>query len=579
MTVTRMCALALRRSGVGIGLAAAMLQAVACTGMMAPTGMDQGTEGEAPDDGEGTDPDDSKEGGPGPAEDCPSEPMVRSPLRRLSVTEYRNTLADLLQLSPLPSFEISRDDGDMFDNQAAVLGPSPVLIDQYSQAAFSLGALIAKDPRKITGCAPASESEEADCGRTFVERFGLRAFRRPLSSAERDTAVAYLEKQRKDIDFAAAIELTVAAFLQSAPFLYRIEESASAPGEMVDSYELANRLSFALWGSMPDGALFESAQRDSLRTAEGRSKEVERMLAAPATGRMLVDFHRQIWEFDRHERVNIPQGAEKDGTLYPTWTPELAAAVREESDRFIELTVVEKKGGFRDLLTANETYVNAPLARLYGLPEPSSGWSKATLKPQERGGFFTQAMFLSSHAKSQNASPPLRGVAIFERVFCAHLPPPPENADISNPALGEGADKLTNRTLFEQRVAPATCNGCHRIFDPFGHALESYDGIGRYQTRDKGLPVDTRVTVKAGLDVDGEYAGASELYRAVADSPTARACYARHFVSFAAGATPEEGQTCRTKALAKTVGGAGGVLALVREAVLAPEFSHRVVKQ
>jgi len=265
----------------------------------------------------------------------------------------------------------------------------------------------------------------------------------------------------------------------------------------------------------------------------------------------MLEFHRQWLELDRLDRES-----NKDPMAYPSFTPALKTAMREESDRFIGDVMTKGDGSLKSLLTSPKTFVNADLAKLYGVTAPATDWAPVMLNGGERAGFLTRANFLTSHAHSLSGSPPLRAVSIMRRLMCATLPPPPADADTSPPKPDPNGAAKTNRQLFEARTVGA-CLGCHGTINPIGFGLENYDAIGGYRTIDNGLPVDATGALK-DIDVAGPFTGGIELSQRLADSAQVRLCMTGQWYEYALGRDRDASDDCKIDALDKALAAAGG---------------------
>lgn len=477
-----------------------------------------------------------------PARARPSVTVFRpEPLRRLSHVEYANTLADLLAVD-VPALDLPPDTRRSgLENDARALGPSELLLSRYEETARQLAAAAVADDAglgRILGCASwATPTEIEGCGLSLVRGIGRRALRRPPSSDEEDRYLSLFRTAAMDIDVRGAAELTLSALLMSPAFLYRLEpaplggEGASDGPIVVPPYELASRLSYALWQSMPDEALLDAAERGALSLPTDVEREASRMLDDPRTGAMIVDFHRQWLELDR---ILMPEHAARAGDA--SWDAAIQLEAHTEALRFVSLALVEGEGTLSALLSSREAEVTERLATLYGVPftGPPGGTARVMLPEGERAGILTRIAVLASHAHPGYPSPPIRGNYVLDRLTCAPFDAPPRDADLSQPVPVEGEGPRTNRELFAARTASAGCQSCHRRLDGVGFGLESYDARGVFRTIDNGLPVDDRGAL-VGLDVAPEYEGGVELSARLSESYRVERCYARRWMEMVWG--------------------------------------------
>jgi hypothetical protein len=503
---------------------------------------------------------------------CPAQGLITTPIRRLSHVEYDRTVRALFPGLDIPRAEFSADlSVHGFENNAEALNPSPMLLEQYSTAASRIAELAAAAPEKILPCTPSGA--DLACGQAFIRSFGRKVFRRPLAAEEQARYETLFTQQMNAISFNAAVELTLDAFLQSPQFLYRIE--AGDPAEVADAavpldgYAMASRLSYLLWQSMPDDALLDAAEQGKLQTADGIAEQVRRMLQAPLAVDAVVDFHRQWLGFDRVLSEN------KDPDQFPDWNDSLRDAMREESDRFVaQVFGPQGSGTVRELLTSTTSFVNGPLAALYGVPVTGDDWQMVNLSAAERAGILTRANFLAGEAHSTNGSPPLRGVAVLDRMLCSRPPAPPANVDATAPVSDPNVVR-TNRQLFEERNGVAQCQGCHRGINGIGYGFESYDSIGRFRTLDHGMNVDASGEL-LGTDVDGPYSGAIELSQRLADSRQVEDCAARNWYRYAFARSEDSADACMLESVYQAMDDSGGDVRelLVRLSTSYP-FTHR----
>ena len=352
-----------------------------------------------------------------------------APLRRLTADQYRNTVRDLLGLPERPAMALPADDAvadRFFSNTASAL--KSVDLDRYADAAEALAKKAVENVAALVPCDP--RTGDAACAKSFIQRFGRRAYRRPLAAAE----LARMEKvYAAGGDFTGGIELVVTALLQSPKFLYLHEPvPASAAGKVVpvDAWALASRLSYFLLGTMPDDPLFEAAESGKLGSAEGTAAEAARLMKRPALRRHAGQLSQQ-W-LSLHELG----GAEKDPQLFPdpVWNPAVKAALAEESRRFVEYVLADGEGDgkLETLLAAPFSVLSDPLYAFYGLPRPAGAaagnWQRVDLPKDQRAGLLTQGSLLASQAHADKTSYILRGKLVREALLCTPIPPPPPDA-------------------------------------------------------------------------------------------------------------------------------------------------------
>ena len=412
---------------------------------------------------------------PGPG--CVHETTQPTPLRRLTRAEYDATLRDLLGDSSRPARAFPPDEESQgFDNFAETQSVSPLLAEGYLSAAEALAE--AADPVVLANCDPAV-SGDLPCVDKLLSGFGRRAFRRSLSAGERERLTAVFTAARAGEDATDAMRAVITVLLQSPQFLYRFE---SAP---LKNVELASRLSYFLWGSQPDDALLDAAEKPAFdATAHAR-----RMLADPRARAVVQRFHLQ-WL-----GVAGLQTRTKDPQRFETF-PSLAALMREETARMAEWTVFDTTGDARRLFDGHTTFMNGPLAEHYGVPGVDGAeWVKIDTDRTARIGVLTQSSVLSAWSKYDQTSPVLRGKLVRERFLCQSPPPPPGNviAMLGTPDAG------TTRERFAAHASVPQCSGCHQLMDPIGFGLEKYDAIGTYRPTENGVKVDTRGEVIAGV--------------------------------------------------------------------------------
>jgi hypothetical protein len=467
-----------------------------------------------------------------------------SPLRRLTQPEYNSTVRDLLgdTSSPASAFPPDQRQGD-FSNTAVALTVSPLLAQSYQTAAEALATTAIGHLSTIVACDTTAMGEDA-CATKFITTFGKRAFRRPLTQDEQSALLALYQTNRSAADYNNGIQSVIEAILQSAPFLYRPEFGSTglAKGTVVPltSYEIASRLSYFLWGSMPDDALFAAADADALKTPAQVAAQATRMLADTKAHPAVSQF------FSEWMGVDAIASAPKDPTVYAAYTSQVESAMQQETLAFADWAIWQSDAKLATLLTAPVAFVNQSLAPLYGV----SGITGDTVQqvkvdPTQRAGLITQAGVMAVLGKADRSSPVLRGKFIREKLFCQTVSPPPQNIVITPPMIMAG---VSTREMFTMHATVEPCKGCHALMDPIGFGFESYDGIGQWRTTDQGQAVNSSGTL-AGTDVDGTFAGAVALAHKLATSPQVRDCVATEWFRYAMGRGESADDACSLSGL------------------------------
>ncbi len=510
---------------VGLGLLGA-----ACTGQVGP-GNARGGAGE-PAPGGSRLPPPSLGTPPAPAPGSADQPG-EAVFRRLTRVEYDNTIRDLLGDRSAPAEVFPGDTqsaGSGFGKGGIVGG---VDAGRIFEATEKLAADAVKNNlATLIPCksVPAADADQEQCARDFIAKFGLRAYRRPLVAEEQAALFDLYSQQRGEAknDFPGAIRVVLSAMLMSPNFLYRWElapRAAIREGDFIrfNAYEIASRLSYLLWASMPDDDLFEAAAAGKLSTPDQIEAQARRMLKDARTVDTLGEFFVQ-WL----DATALPE-ARRNAQLYKTFTPQLAQAMLDETRAFAADLVMKGDGKLESLLTSSRSFVDAGLAGVYKAPAVSgSGLQPAALDGAQRAGILTQAAFLTAHAKADETYPIGRGKTVADRLLCRELPLPPD--DIPDPR--PPAEGLTTRERFAEHGSNPCASACHSVIDPLGFAFENYDAIGAWRTVDQGKPVDA--TGKLTLDgVEKSFENAVQLTRQLAASNEVMDCMSRQWFRYA----------------------------------------------
>jgi hypothetical protein len=464
----------------------------------------------------------------------------RVTIRRLNKLEYDNTVRDLLGINLAPSkmFDFVDDEwGDGFNNDGDVLSLSPLSIEKYlTSAQFLIDKALDPAPanaavrNKIMVCT-APQTPEADCGRRIVGDFAKRAFRRPPSTEDVNAFVALIDVAKKQGDnFEAGIKVALAGVLVSPDFLFRAEVDPTRGTERpLDNWELASRLSYFVWASMPDDELFQKADQKALTNPQEIGRQIGRMLSDPKTTSGFTLAMVEQWM----QTVEL-RSAEPDVKFFPTWQMPLRDAMEQEV-RATMGPILTGMAPAQDLVAAKYVYANRALAQFYGLPNaasvPADRFEKVMVTDDKRGGVLRGGNLLVGSSHPDTHSPTRRGKWILERLLCEHPPPPPAMVPSFQPTMI--AEGTLRQKLERVHVSMgASCNGCHSFIDPMGFALEHYDGAGVWRDQDNKLPVDATGTMPGTGE---KFNGAAELSALIAKDPRLPACMAKQFLTYGLG--------------------------------------------
>jgi mono/diheme cytochrome c family protein len=358
--------------------------------------------------------------------------------------------------------------------------------------------------RAIFVCQPRLPAEERACATKILSRVARLAYRRPVTSHDVQTLVEFFDAGRRDGTFDAGIQFALERMLVDPDFLLRIHREstlqASQTAYRLDGIELASRLSFFLWSSIPDDRLLTLAERGQLTNPSILVAEVRRMLADPrATDTLVDDFAAQWLNLRRVEEVVVDQDR------YPNYDLSLLQAFQRETELFVGSTIREDRSVV-ELLNADYTFVNERLARHYGIPRVyGSRFRRVTLPNlDQRGGLLGQGALLATTSYPDRTSPVLRGKWLLNNILGLPVPPPPPGVDTNLAEIKPGAPPSSIRERLAEHRQNPSCNSCHSVIDPLGFALENFDVIGGWRTLDdSGRPVDTSGTTASGAKVDG----------------------------------------------------------------------------
>jgi hypothetical protein len=468
----------------------------------------------------------------------PEQPSPRL-VRQLTSNEYRSTVTDLLQISDPNTTDIPPDvpvRGYSTNTASAFIDMSNV--DKYQSVGVALADRAVQESfSKLVSC----QTQDTACATTFVQQFGLRAFRRPLAADEQTRYLTLFDPSVTGGDFKTGVGLVIKTMLISPYFLLRSElgDDKGNGSFVLSPYETASALSYAYWGTMPDDALFSSAQSGALASKKEIETQARRLLADPRGHARVAAFAGEWLEASR------AYVATKDPATFPALkdaatSSAIVNAMKAEEDAFITNIVFASTKKWSELFSADYTFANDQLATYYGLPMPGSGANVVKVPlgaGSARGGLLTMGMFLFGHARADQSSPTQRGHAIRANMFCADVPPPPPGVDVTVKA---GTPGNTGREQIQALTGSGMCNTCHSLMNPIGFGLEGFDGAAQPRTLDHGEMVDTSGAINGLTASPITFNGAKELSNIVAGSKDAQACLASNYFRYVRGFDPQQ---------------------------------------
>jgi hypothetical protein len=481
----------------------------------------------------------------------------RTRLRRLTRAQLDNTLRDLVGATGAPASAIAADEqiGPFYSN--AIAPVTDLIVQQHQEVAARVATSVVSRMSEISPCDLATGET---CTREFIAEFGRKAYRRPLEQAEVDAYVTLFNLGVTNSGTSNGFRLVVEAMLQAPSFLYHADlGEQTAPSEtpvLLAPYELASRLSYFLWNSMPDDALFAVAENGQISDLTVLSAQVDRMLADARAEDAIPMFHLQ-W-------LGV---SEKEDT-------ETERARRAETARFSDFVVRRGDGLLSTLFTADFSFPEGPLFDIYGVTEPQ-GFSPGdqVAMPAERSGLLTQVAFLGSHAHGDDSSVVHRGIAVRENILCQTIQPPPADVNVTPLPPTQG---MTARDRFAAHTSAAACAGCHSQMDPIGLAFENFDGTGAYRTMENDIIIDASGEIlDAATDLEGTFVGVTGMSEKLAQSRYVGDCVANQWFRFALGRMESVDDACTLSAVHQGFETSGyNVRELVKSIVLADAFRH-----
>lgn len=465
-----------------------------------------------------------------------------SPVRRLTRFEYNNTVLHLLGDNTRPGNDLpSEEIGNGFGNDANSMSVSSFLAEQYSKVAEGISERVINNPsqwQSLHSCVQTVQSNnQQSCADQIIERLLPRAFRRAVSSTE---VQAYKDLQRSLMqngsNFKKSIAGVIEAILQAPDFLYRVEKGVMVDGRLKPTdYEMASRLSYFFWGSMPDDELLQAAANGQLSTPAQVKAQAERMLADERSRNMIRYF------FDAYLPISSLNHLERDPVAYPNFNALIGSLMREETQTFLEHHIFAGPGDWASALTAPYTFMNETLAKFYGISGVyGDEFQEVPMDTSKRLGVLTHAGIMAGTTHSGHTNPVVRGAYVMKKLLCVNIPLPTGDIleQIKPPDPSSG---LTGRDRYSQHSKDPVCKTCHEKMDPVGLVFENFDPVGLFRTHENNVLIDASGELPGtGIRVSN----AVELVQAIADDPRTHQCFAYNWANFAYGKTIGASESC-----------------------------------
>ncbi|MEM9693899.1 MAG: DUF1592 domain-containing protein [Myxococcota bacterium] len=456
-----------------------------------------------------------------------------------------------------------------FRNESDALDMSEAHVDRLFRVAEAAAATLSDSREDVAACLAAPGQLDETCASSFVRSWGRRAFRRPLTNEEVERYSRRFQRWAEEDGIGVATERLMVGMLMSPLFMYRTElgppEADAQPGPVhLTAYETASALSYLITNGPPDDDLLAKAEAGKLAPGADLRAAAEGLLNDPTGGDGVRQFYREYLGYDAIDKVG------KDTEHHPSFDESLASAMKEETDLFVSSVLWGPTPTLRELLTANYSVINQPLAGLYGLDDVEGHEFRRVELGPPRAGILTQPSVMGVLARNKDSDIVIRGKFMREKLLCAGVPPPP--ADV-NAVLPEPDEGLTQRQHLESVHLVDGCIACHELLDPFGYPFESFDAIGAIRTHDRGLAIDTTGQVR-GTSADFSYDAADDFIHQLVELDEVAPCFASHLIQYVEGIRLGPAVEC----LSEDMGVKGSDLDL-RQAMLAlvshPSFTVR----
>ncbi|HVY30875.1 MAG TPA: DUF1592 domain-containing protein [Polyangiaceae bacterium] len=505
-------------------------------------------------------------GGNGPITqlDCSQHVVDPGPttMQLLSHQQYLNTVKELA--GEVPGLEQALGD----DTAASAFGliqpdVTQVQLERFQKAAQTIAAVIVGNQASLDKVAPcAAGAAPTDCAKSLVQKFGTLAYRAPVSDPADIDRHVQLFSVGAATSYAHGVEMLLQGMLQSPRFLYRVEigtaEKVSDSAVKLSPYEVAARLSYALWDSPPNAQLNQAIAAGSLATKEGVAQQLTWMLQ-DARGQKLVNRFLDQWM-----HIGSVDNLVKNADTFPQFqSASFRESLKGQAAAFFDDLLNQQGGKLDALFKSNTVFFNKDLGSYYGMTGTDT-FQSAQRADGTAAGILTLPAVLAVQAKPNESSPIYRGRFVREALLCQQLPSPPPNI----PNAPEVMAGVSTRQRSAQHEADPTCSACHKLLDPVGFGFENYDSIGQYRTQDGGQPVDASGNLVGTRDIDGPFNGVAELAAKLASSAEVKECVTRQWFRFAINRFEQPVDGCSMKSVLDSFDAAGQNLNSLPQAIV-----------
>jgi hypothetical protein len=447
-----------------------------------------------------------------------------------------------------------------------------VSLEQRANVAGAVATQAAATLSKWSPCVPPATGSTAACEQQIIDKVGAKLYRRPLLDSERSEMTKLFDAGVTQKDFATGVEWFLSGVLQSPYFVYQVTRPAASevPGEVkpLTAYEYASRLAYFLWDGPPDDPLTSAAANNDLSDPTKRDAQLTRMTQDARFSRGVVQFYTR-W-------LNLPgfrEAARDNVDFNQDLVNSLSTSVLMSATELYKSANPNISG----LFTGDTYYLNNTLAKFYGLTVSGTDFKATPMPGQQRRGILTHPGIMALLARHDESYPIGRGLFVLRNVVCKIVPALP--ADFVPPQQPPLVDGTSTRERLEAHTASPTCQACHGMINPAGFAFESFDEVGRYRTMDHSRPVNTAVTLKLDMDVDGTYATGEELIAKLATSTAVRTCFAEKYLTFAVShPTTDPADNCSIQAVGKTFASSGDLKQLATLVAASDSFRMRLAE-